>query len=585
MKPTSKRFGEFLRPHHFSISSSVVLAIFGVGFGLTPYYLVYRLLMMLSDGMTIQHLTFYALAILVCFGLQILCHNISTAVSHKAAFHILEEIRMAILEKMLRMPLGDTKRMGSGHFQHMLLDGTERLEYPLAHAIPETTSNVLIPFGIIVLLFFADWRMALAVLIPTVATLLFYLPNYIQIMRNFEQTYYISLERMNGRIIEYIRGSKEIRVFGREKFAYKRFEESIEKYRSATLRLYNKMYFAAAPALIMLSSILTAVICVGGILYTYGVLSANIFLLSIFLATGIGGSLLKFSEFMDNFFHIRNGMRLVNELLSASEMQESVEEQQPKDNRIELNHVSFSYEDIPVLQDISMVLDEGEKIAIVGPSGAGKTTIANLLTRFWDVSEGSITIGGIDYRELQLPLLMERISYVTQDTFLFNKTIFENIRIGKPDASDAEIIEAAEKAQCAEFVTELKKGYHTVVGSGGSRLSVGQRQRVIIARAILKNAPILILDEATAYTDMENQHRIQASLRELCQDKTMIVVAHRLPTIQNCDKIIVLESGKISAIGTHMELLTTSDLYQRMWETHLEKTVGIRHREIEGYQC
>lgn len=562
-----KRFGDFLKPYAGKYVASVSLAIAGVFFGLVPYYIAYRLLIGLPAGYSYRELLVGTVLILVFFVLQLLTHNASTAISHKTAFRILEQVRGAITDKMLRLPLGELQAKGSGHFHHMLIDGTERLEYPLAHAIPETTSSVLLPLGIVSLLFAVDWRMALSVLLPAALTLLAYLPMYIGIMNEFANTYYTSLERMNGQIIEYIRGNKEIRIFGQEEKSYGRYTEAIRTYESSTLTLYHRMHIVAAPATVILSSILVAVLCTGGALYAQGQLSGYIFLLSVLLSVGIGASLLKFTEFMDNFYHLKNGKRLINSLLSAPELRDGAQEAL-ENNRIELRNVSFAYEKEPVLRDVSLVFEEKQKVAIVGPSGAGKTTVANLLARFWDVTGGSITLGGVDYRDLSLSALMSKISYVTQDTFLFNLSVMENIRLGDPAASDAQVMQAARQAQCAEFIEALDDGYHTVVGNDGARLSAGQRQRIVIARAILKNTPILILDEATAYADMENQQKIQASLQALCQDKTLIIIAHRLTTVTGCDQIVVLEDGKVNAVGTHEELLGSCVLYQNMWNFH-----------------
>lgn len=568
------QFRDFLKPYKKAYISSIALAVIGVFFGLVPYYIAYRLLVNIQMPFSYREVFLAAFFMLMAFILQLAMHNASTAISHKTAFRILEQMRIAITDKMLRMPMGYMQIQGAGHFHHILIDGTERLEYPLAHAIPEISSNVLIPAGIIGLLFVVDWRMALSVLVPATLTLLFYLPMYIGIMNEFANTYYAALENMNGRIIEYIRGNKEIKIFGQEKEAYTKYEESIQKYKSSTLKLYRRMYAAAAPSLVLLSSIIVSVLCVGGYLYAQAHLSGNVFLFSVLLSLGTGTSLLKFTDFMDNFYHIRNGKRLINEVLSAPELPELNEDnkgQVPSGNQIELRNVSFAYEKETVLQNISLVFQEKEKVAIVGPSGAGKTTIANLLARFWDVSEGSILIGGVDYRNLPLSSLMSRISYVTQDTFLFNLSILENIRLGNPSATDEQVIAAATQAQCAEFIDALQEGYHTIVGNDGIKLSGGQRQRIIIARAILKNAPILILDEATAYTDMENQHKIQVSLQELCREKTLIVIAHRLTTIKNCDKIVVLNGGRVAAVGSHEELLKTCAVYQKMWSIYFEE--------------
>lgn len=578
------KFRDFILPELPAYLLSVVLATAGVFFGIFPYFIVYKLLLSLNAAATSQKIIFFSVGIIVSFALQLLMHSISTAVSHKTAFHILERARLAITEKMIKIPLGYTRMKGSGYFHSMLIDSIERLEYPLAHAIPETTSNVLIPVVVIGVLFGLNIKIGLAVLIPSAVTLFFYLPMYVGIMNDFANTYYCALENMNGRVIEYIRGNKEIKIFGNENSAYSKYEESINRYKNATLSLYNKMYFVTSPSFVILSSMIVSVLSVGGFLYLNKELFAHEYLLSVILTMGIGSSLLKFTEFMDNFYHIRNGKRLIEEVLSAPELEDSVvNSKQNIGNEIVFEDVRFSYGNEDVLKDISLVFEEHKKTAIVGPSGSGKTTLANLISRFWDIEKGTITIGGVSYKDLSLETLMNKVTYVTQDTFLFNMSILENIRIGKSTASDEEVFKAAEFAQCEEFIRDLENGYHTIVGDEGTKLSGGQRQRIIIARAILKNSPILILDEATAYTDMENQEKIQHSLNQLCADKTLILIAHRLSTITDCDKIIVMDDGKLNAIGTHEELLKSSSLYREMWMTHVNSKNFIlseKRREI-----
>ena len=466
----------------------------------------------------------------------------------------------------------------------MLIDSIERLEFPLAHAIPETTSNVLIPISITALLFVKDWRLALAVFIPAAVTLLIYLPMYIGIMNDFAAAYYTALENMNSRVIEYIRGNKEIKIFGTEAKAYSQFEASIDHYKTVTLKLYNKMYFVSSPAFVLLSSITVSVLSVGGILFCTGAIDISLYFFAIIISEGLGTSLLKFTEFMDNFYHLKNGKKIIKEVLSVPELTEAATRQYISHNTIVFHAVSFSYdsdsyhrketaqEEIDkkafkdALHNVSLTFEEGKKTAIVGHSGSGKSTIAHLMSRFWDVTSGSITIGGMDYTNIPLAQLMEHVSYVTQDTFLFNMSIMENIRIGNPAADDEAVKEAARLAQCADFIDELERGWHTNAGDEGIKLSGGQRQRIIIARAILRNAPVLILDEAVSHTDTENQHKLNLSLQALCKNKTLIIIAHHLSSIKDCDSIIVMQNGTVHAQGTHDDLIKTSAVYQKLWE-------------------
>jgi ATP-binding cassette subfamily B protein len=467
------------------------------------------------------------------------------------------------------MPLGYTQAEGSGFLKNLIVDEVEKLEYPLAHNIPETTSNLLLPGAVVGVLFFMDWRMALAAFLPAAITLLLYLPMYVGIMNEFVGTYFRALENMNAKVIEYISGIKEIKIFNRAEEAATKYEESIDHYRNSTLRLYRKMWRITSPTFVLLSSVLVSVLCVGGFLYCRREITPALYILAIFMSLGVGSPLLKFIEYMDNFFEIKNGKRLVETILSESELIQTEEKLAAvKKYEIAFHDVSFSYDDRVVLEDISLVINENQKTAFVGPSGSGKTTLANLIARFWDVGSGSITLGGIDIRKIPLSQLMELITYVSQDTFLFNISILENIRLGRPDASDDEIHAAAEAAQCTEFISKLEMGYDTIAGDAGAKLSSGQRQRIVIARAILKDSPILVLDEATAYADMENQRKIQESLRALCMDKTLIIIAHRLSTVTDCDKLVVIDRGKIDSSGVHADLLVKSKLYGKMWATY-----------------
>ncbi|MFA9465701.1 MAG: ABC transporter ATP-binding protein [Velocimicrobium sp.] len=573
MPEKNKDLKSFMKPKRIPIISCIFIAILGVMFGVLSFIAVYRLLMLFYHAeATTGKITTHVLFVFCVLALQILCHYISTAISHKTAFSILENVRIAITEKMMRIPLGITQTKGSGYFKNLLIDEIERLEYPFAHALPEVISGVMLPVVVMIIMFFVDVRMALAIVIPVGVVLALYFPLYIGIMNDFQAVYYTSIEDMNAKVIEYIKGIKEMKIFGRSDDAYTKYEQSIDNYQNAVLKLYNKMYYVSSPAHVLLSSILVSVLCVGGMLFTDGRLSFEIFLFTIIITLGIGTPILKFTEFMDNIFHIKNGNRLVKDVLSTPELTQSESRFNPANYEVKFSNVSFAYDDKTILDNISLTFPECKKTAIVGPSGSGKSTIANLISRFWEVNEGSITLGGVDYKDIPLDRLMENINYVTQDTFLFNISIKDNIKIGNPKATDDEIVKAAKNALCDEFIHELENGYDTKVGDTGSKLSGGQRQRIVIARAMLRNAPLLILDEATAFADMENQNKLQQSLAALCKDKTLIIIAHRLSTIKDCDQIIVVNDGKAESTGTHDELLGTSEVYRKMWQIHEKST-------------
>lgn len=571
MEKSDLRFKDFLRPERKKFTASVILAVLSVFFGIIPYVAVWKLLMMISEPpYQMSSVWICVIVAMSSFVLQIVFRGYSTATSHRAAFSIMERIRLAVTRKMTRMSLGYTQSKGSGYFKNLIIDEVEKLEYPLAHAIPETSSGIILPAAVMVILAFTDWRLALAAALPVLVTLAFYIPAYRRIMNDFSDTYYITLDNMNARVIEYIRGIKEIKIFKRGDHAFSKYKESIDEYETSTLEMYGRMYRVAAPAEVILASVLVSVLCVGGYLFVSDEISLSLLLLCAFLSLGIGGPLLKFNDFLYNFFNISNGRRLIDEFLSQPELPQVYGRDETDGYGIAIDNVSFAYGEENVLRNVSFSVPEGKKTALVGPSGSGKSTLANLLARFWDVGEGSIRIGDSDIRDMPLGELMNKISYVTQDTFLFNTSIRENIRMGRPDATEEDIVNAAKAAHCDDFIQDLEDGYDTVVGDEGSRLSGGQRQRVVIARAILRNAPILILDEATAYADMENQNRIQGSLQTLCADKTLVIIAHRLTTVMDCDQIVVMQNGEVESVGTHAELLDMSQVYGRLWKASVE---------------
>lgn len=438
----------------------------------------------------------------------------------------------------------------------------DTIELPLAHMIPEGVSNLLLPVCVFGYLIFMDWRIALASLacVPVGAVV------FAIMMRNYSSQYdkYMKAsEHVNSVIVEYTEGIQVIKAFSQSTDSYQKYADSVRSFKDFTLGWFRSTWGLMSLGGAILPSPMLGILPVGVLLYCSGALTPAQLTLAMILSMSIIGPVSWFTNAVNEYKSIQYAVRNIEEILEIPELQEKAEEAKLNGSEIVLSGVRFAYnsQDGDVLRGIDLALPQGSFTALVGPSGGGKSTLAKLIARFWDVSSGSITLGGVDIREIPLKQLSENISYVAQDNFLFNRSLFENIRMGKPTASDAEVMAAAEAAQCGEFISRLEQGWDTPAGEAGGKLSGGERQRIAIARAILKNAPIVILDEATASVDPENEHLIQSAISELARGKTLITIAHRLATIENAQQILVVDGGHIVQRGTHRELISQPGRY------------------------
>ena len=551
---------------------SVILAVIGVAFSLAPYFAMIGIVRGLMEGE--RELSFYLLRCLAAALLwagRVLFHALSTATSHRATFAVLGEIRKRCTEKLTRMPLGAVMAESSGALKNTLIERIDSIETTLAHIVPEFTANLLLPVSILIYIFTVDWRMGLA----SLATLPLGMFCYVFMMATSGGFYAHTVEAtkaLNDTAVEYIGGIQVIKVFGKTKSSYDRFVKDAYEAAHSFIDWMRASIIPFTFAMVLMPATLLPVLPIGGLLVKNGSLTPESFVTVIILSVGLITPLITLMSYSDDFRTMGTIFGEVRAILEAPEMERPAEGmgETPKNNSLALRDVRFSYKDKEVLHGISMDIPEGSFIALVGPSGSGKSTVARLIASLWDVDSGSVSLGGADIRKIPGEEYADRVAFVSQDNYLFNMTVRENIRLGRSDATDEEVEEAARASGCHDFIMGLENGYDTMVGSSGGHLSGGERQRISIARAMLKAAPIVILDEATAYTDPENEAVIQRSVSRLTRGKTLIVIAHRLSTVTDADKIYVVKDGRIDDSGTHEELLARHGLYADMWKAHME---------------
>ena len=562
----------FAAPCKGKMALSVFCAILSVAGGFIPFWAVYEILLaFINQNVTLNGILIWCLVGAAGYLLRVACHGISTILAHISAYTILEGIRLKIADRLMKAPLGEVMGRRIGYLKNIIMDKVEDLEPPLAHMIPELTSNLLLPVVIFTWMMVIDWRMGLAVLIAPVLAMI---PMFF-LMRNYNSQYAAYMEannHVNSIIIEYVEGIEVVKAFNQSTSSYEKFVNAVQSFKEFTLAWFKSTWKTMNLMMAIMPTTLLGVLPVGLLLVQNGSISPAELAMGIILSLSIVGPLMKATTFINEAKSMEYAVEAANELLNLPVLPDSGKIVSIPRNDIVLEHVTFSYdgsEQNEVLHDVNLELPEGSFTALVGPSGGGKSTIARLIARFWDVTGGNITIGGKNIKELSIRQLSELVSFVTQDNFLFNCSLKENIRLGNPNATDEEVYAAAKAACCDEFIVRLDKGYDTPAGDAGKRLSGGEKQRIAIARAILKNAPIVILDEATAFTDPQNEDKIQKSIIALSKGKTLLVIAHRLSTIQNADQIVVLKKGRIVDCGKQKELLKRCPLYADMWKAHI----------------
>lgn len=568
-KTTSFWLREWASPYKSSYMASVIFAIIGVFCGIAPYYAITRIVIgLLQNNRQVDYYVRWIIICAVLWILRYLFHGISTTFSHKATFAVIARVRKSLTGKLVKLPMGYLLDMPSGAMKNTIVEKVDSIEPTLAHMLPEMTANLLGPICILIYLFATDWRMALITLI-TVPVAIFCFGG---MMKDYEvkfQNYVDTNKQLNATAVEYINGIEVIKTFNQSASSYKKFSDASKMAADSAISWMRgtQGYFSAA--LSIFPAVLVGILPLGSYLYMKGNLSAETFILTIILSLGIMTPLITAMSFTDDLGKIKIVVNDITDILEMEELSRPEKAADLNNYDIKLNSVSFAYKEKEVLSDINLSIPKNSVTALVGPSGGGKSTIAKLIASLWEVSKGSILIGGIDIKDIPLQQLNDVIAYVSQDNYLFNDTVRNNIRMGNLSATDKEVEEAARKSGCHEFIVRLEKGYDTIAGGAGGHLSGGERQRVSIARAMLKDSPIVILDEATAYTDPENEAVIQSAVAKLIKGKTLIVIAHRLSTIIDSDKIVVVNHGTIEAEGVHNELLTSCSLYRDMWQAHM----------------
>lgn len=561
---------ELAAPRRWEYLFSVLTALAGVACSLTPYLIMIELIHALLNGTAEQAWCLNRCLVMGAWWvLRYVLHAVSTTLSHHATFHVLANIRMRLLNKLATLPLGTVLEKPSGSYKNVIVERVDSVETTLAHIVPEMTSNIVGAIAVLVLLFAVDWRMGLSMLVVLPLGILCFMTMFNGYEAKFHRAV-TATKNLNDTAVEYINGIEVIKAFGQSKTSYARFVSAAKEGADCFIDWMRSCIFGQSAGMAIFPSTLVGILPIGCLLSMNGSLAADQLISVIVLSFGVMQPLITAYSYTDDLAQLGTIVGEVADILEQEDLHRpGTAASLPKDNSIQLKDVRFAYGEKEALHGVSLRIEPGTVNALVGPSGSGKSTIARLVASLWDVDSGSILLGGVDIRALPLQECTSRIAYVSQDNYLFDLSVMDNIRMGRKGATDEQVIAAAKKCGCHEFIMSLEHGYQTICGASGGHLSGGERQRISIARAMLKDAPIIILDEATSYTDPENEAVIQSALARLIQGKTLLVIAHRLSTVADADRIFVVEDGKIAAQGTQAELLEGCPLYRNMWEAHI----------------
>lgn len=557
--------------------AAIVLAVISAWIALIPFYDIWRIIKEVlevrpnfSEAVNISHYGWqavgFALLGMVFYIAALMC-------SHKAAFRVQANMRIDMMKHIMKLPLGYVEAEGTGKIRKIVTDSSSATETFLAHNLPDKAVSFATPIGLLVMMMVFDWRLGLISLIPAVIAFalmgtLMMGPKMAEDMKQYQN----ALETMSAEAVEYVRGIPVVKTFGQTVFTFKRFKAAIDEYEKWTLGYTKNMLLPMVAFTTAANGIFAALIIAAFKLTSHGV--TNEFILNLFfyvlITSVLTVTLMKVAYAGESQMIVDDALNRMYEILGTEPLSESKKHEKPQDTSITLDNVIFAYEnsEVNAIDGVNLSVKAGEHIALVGPSGGGKTTLASLIARFWDVKRGAVKIGGADVRNIPSDELMNYVSYVFQDSKLLKMSIMDNVRMGRPDATDEEVMQALRDAQCMDIIEKFPDGVNTMIGSKGIYVSGGECQRLSIARAFLKNAPVLILDEATAFADPDNERLVQQAFEKLSKDKTVIMIAHRLSTVTNADCIYVLSDGKIAESGRHSELVAKNGIYSRMWNEY-----------------
>ena len=562
-KTVSPYIGKYKK---YTVLAALLMSL-GIVANVVPYFFLYQIISPLTRGeqIDLMFVMVRVIGVAVCEIAFALLYVKGLEFSHISAYNTLKNLRISLQGKLEKQSLGNIQNLGTGRIKKIFTDDIDQIEILLAHAIPEGIANIFIPLLIIVLMFVMDWRMGLLSLVPLVLGM-FAMGMMMKAGFAKMNAYYESAAKMNNTIIEYVNGMEVVKVFNKDGDSYKRFGEVVRNYRDFTIAWYKVCWPWMAVYASLLPCLALLILPVGSYMVLSGSMALDKLILVLCMSFAVGPSFLKALNFAGKFPQLDYKISELEKLMDRPPLKEGKNGFTGEGKDISFENVRFGYEDEEVLHGVNLEMKQGMTTALVGESGSGKSTLAKLLVHYYDLDGGAIRIGGQDITDMSLETLNNLVAYVSQEQFLFNTTLYENILIGNPDATREQVLEAARRAQCDEFLERLPQGIETKAGDGGKQLSGGERQRISLARAILKDAPIIVLDEATAFMDPENEEKLNAAIDEIVKDKTVLVIAHRLSTVKNADKICVMKDGNCIAADRHEELLVTCPEYKKFWD-------------------
>lgn len=539
---------------------------------LVPYYDLWKIISIAVNGEDTGRISHYAWQAVIITIASLLVYIVALLCTHIAAFRVQANMRSSLMRRIITLPLGVFDEDGTGKIRRTVNDSTAATETYIAHNLPDKTVAAVTPVGLLVLIFAFNWKIGLICMIPAVIGFACMMSMMGKGMQEKMKEYQNALDVMSSEATEYVRGIPIVKTFGQTINSFKRFKSSIDGYGKWTTDYTLQLRLPMIGFMTCVNSIFLFIVIAAYGVTRDGVAAADILNIMYYIIVTplITVALTKIAYSGEAEMTLIDALKRVDSIMEIEPLPVSAKRLVPADNSIELKDVTYRYKDATrdAVNGVSLRIEPGEHIALVGPSGSGKTTLAELMVRFFDVANGQILVGGADVKDIDPDVLMKKISFVFQDSRLIKKSIFENVRLSKPDATEEEVIAALTKAQCMDIIDKLPDGIHTVIGEKGTYLSGGEQQRITIARAVLKDAPILILDEATAFADPDNETKVQAAFDELSRDKTVVMIAHRLSTVMNADKIYVLDDGRLTEYGTHKDLMNTDGLYKKMFDEY-----------------